>query len=227
MRTLLAAPLTAGWIEIRGEEAHHGRTVLRLAQGDQVRLADGAGQAASGVVAQVARDRLMVHCADPQPVADPPAIHLTIAAAAPKGDRLADLVRMLSELGVGRYIPLLTERGERDQVNAERLDRIAREALKQSRRGRLLAIDPPRQLAELGGALVVCDPAGAPARPGPMSEITVVIGPEGGLTAAELAGLSARGAMAVRLGGNILRIETAAAAAAAVWGTAWEARHHV
>ena len=59
-----------------------------------------------------------------------------------------------------------------------------------------------------------------------MSESTVTIGPEGGLTAAELAALAARGAMAVRLGGNILRIETAAAAAAAVWGTAWEARHH-
>ena len=226
MRTLLADSLTAGWVEIRGDEAHHGRTVLRLAQGDHIRLADGAGQVAAGVVAQVARDRLVIHCVAPTPVEDPPAIHLTIAAAAPKGDRLADLVRMLSELGVGRYVPLLTERGEREQVNAQRLDRIAREALKQSRRGRLLAIDPPRSLAELGGILVVCDPAGKPARPGPMSEITVIIGPEGGLTAAELAALAARGAMAVRLGGNILRIETAAAAAAAVWGTAWEARHH-
>ncbi len=230
MRTLLLPPpLTAGVHDLDEDEAHHARTVLRVAVGDAVRLADAAGMAAAGTVAAVERGRVAVRCGDPTPVPDTPAAALAIAAAPPKGDRLADLVRALSELGVGTYIPLICVRGTRDRWNGERLRRVALESLKQCRRGKLLDITAPMTVDEVisaakaeGRALAVCDPAGEPARPGPPTATTVVIGPEGGLTADEAIRLRKASAVAVRLGGAILRIETAATAAAAVWAAAWE-----
>jgi 16S rRNA (uracil1498-N3)-methyltransferase len=102
---------------------------------------------------------------------------------------------------------------------------VAAEALKQCRRSHLpeigtaLGIDA---VAAPGRRLIVADRAGGPAAPGRPQPTTIVIGPEGGLTDDELAALDRAGAHRVRLAGPILRIETAALAAAAVWASAWE-----
>jgi 16S rRNA (uracil1498-N3)-methyltransferase len=225
MRTLLApAPLVPGPVVLADDEARHALTVLRLEVGERVRLADGAGRAGIGTISAADRRTLTVELDAVEPVPEDPAALLTLAVAAPKGDRLGDLVRMLTELGVGRIAPLVCARGERVPGNPERLGRIAAEALKQCRRGRLPVIAPPAtvaQLAAAGGPLVVLDPAGGPAIPGEPAPVTLVIGPEGGLTTDELATLAAAGAARVRVAGPILRIETAAVAAAAVWAAAW------
>lgn len=225
MRTLIAPPpLRPGELRLDDDEAHHALAVLRVRAGERLRLADGAGGSAEAVVVEAGRSRLRLEVAAVSTAEDGPAALITVAVAAPKGDRLADLVRALTELGVGAILPLVCERGERVPANPERLQRVAREALKQCRRAHLPAILPPVDLAALparGGALVLLDPAGGPAQPGPAQPTTLVIGPEGGLTAAETALLVAAGARQVRLARPILRIETAALAAAAVWGAAW------
>ena len=226
MRTLLVPPpLVAGFLRIEGDEAHHGRTVLRLVAGDQVRLADGDGRSALATLRSVERHHLEAEAEAPTPVADPPAAFLTVAVAPPKGDRFTDVVRGLTELGVGAIRPLICQRGERLPSSFDRVARVAAEAVKQCRRGRLPVFQPALDvaaLAALGESLVTLDPAGLPAQPGKPRPVTLVIGPEGGLTAAETDLLTAAGAARARIATPILRIETAALAATAVWASAWE-----
>jgi 16S rRNA (uracil1498-N3)-methyltransferase len=226
MRTLLvSAPLTGGEVVVDGDEAHHGRAVLRLRVGERVRLADGAGRAGVGEVAAIGRHELRVAVAEVETLADDPAALLTVAVAAPKGERFDALVRGLTELGVGRILPLACARGERQPANLDRQRRIAAEALKQCRRGRLPQLGPLVDIATLAASpepLIMLDRAGTAPCIGEPRPTTLVIGPEGGLDPAEVAILAAAGAVRARLAGSVLRIETAALAAAAVWVAAWE-----
>jgi 16S rRNA (uracil1498-N3)-methyltransferase len=226
MRTLLVgSPVTVGLMMITDDEAHHGRSVLRLRAGDAVRVADGAGRAGVGTVGTIERHAIMVQVASVEVLPESSAEGLTVVVAPPKGDRLADVVRGLTEIGVGCIRFLVCERGERTPGNAERLERVAAEALKQCQRGRLPQIGPHVDipgLAALGGRLILLDRSGAAPEASKPQSTTLVIGPEGGLTSKEVAALRAAGAVSVRLAGPILRIETAALAAAAVWASAWE-----
>ena len=228
MRTLLVpAPLLVGDVVVAGEEAHHGRTVLRLRPGDEVRLADGDGRAGVAAVVEVARATLRLTLAAVEVIPRGMGDLLTIACAVPKGDRFADLVRALTELGVGRILPLSCIRGEHTPANLERIRRVAAEAVKQCRRGYLPQIGPLVDIATLAvstESLSMLDRAGTAPRIGAPAPTTLVIGPEGGLAPDEVERLVAAGAMRVRLAEPILRIETAAIAAAAVWTAAWE--HH-
>ena len=225
MRTLLApAPLASGELILDDDEAHHGLRVLRLKVGETLRLADGAGGSAEAEVLEASK-RLRLHVG---PVTCEPVgrcAALAVAVAPPKGDRWSDLVRSLTELGVGAILPLRCARGEREPASLDRARRIAGEALKQSRRGWLPRLGPAVDIPGLAAGktrLIIGDPAGGPPRPGRPCPTTLVIGPEGGLTADELTALDAAGAERVRLAGPVLRIETAACAASAVWASAWE-----
>lgn len=228
MRTLLVpSPLITGSLIVTGDEAHHGLRVLRLRPGDEVRLADGAGLSAVGRVLAVERDRLTVEVSALERLDSGPAFLLTVACAIPKGDRFGDLVRQLTELGIGVIRPLLCERGERLPGSLDRVRRIAAEALKQCRRGHLPVIGPAIDipgLAASGSRLILLDRQGTFPDPGRPAPVTLVVGPEGGLSALETASLMAAQATMVRLAGSILRIETAALAAAAVWVAAWEGK---
>ena len=230
VRTLLvSSPLRAGTLVIIGDEAHHARSVLRLQTGDAVRLADGAGAAADAVIHEVTKHGIHVLVQAPVLQEDGPATLLTVAVAPPKGDRWADLVRQLTELGVGAIVPLATARGERLPGNPERTVRIAAEALKQCRRAHLPRLGPATDVPALvhsGAALMVLHRSGSPAAPGPPRPLTLVIGPEGGFTTDELASFQAAGAATVCLARPVLRIETAALAAAAVWSAAWMRETH-
>jgi 16S rRNA (uracil1498-N3)-methyltransferase len=226
MRTLLVAdPLAVGEVEIAGEEAHHGLHVLRLRLGDQLRLADGRGRIGNGTVVVVGRQQLRVAVATVETLEDGPAALLTVVCAAPKGDRFDDLVRGLTELGVGRILPLRCSRSERIPAALDRQRRVAGEALKQCRRARLPVLGPVVDIPTLAAwpePLIILDRDGAPPRAGAPTATTLVVGPEGGLTAEEVATLVAAGAQSMRVAGHVLRIETAALAATAVWTAAWE-----
>jgi 16S rRNA (uracil1498-N3)-methyltransferase len=225
VRTLLVpSPLREGDLLVTGDEAHHARSVLRLESGDEVRLADGAGASAEAVIIAVTKHGVQVRAQSLLLQDDGPAALLTVAVAPPKGDRWGDLVRQLTELGVGAILPLATARGERMPSNPERTARIAAEALKQCRRAHLPRLGPATDIPALvhsGATLTVLDRSGSPAAPGTVRPLTLVIGPEGGFTTDELARLQAAGATTVRLASPVLRIETAALAAAAVWSAAW------
>ena len=199
-------------IELSKDDTHHLLRVLRLRDGEVVTVSDGRGSWRASVVAGnalAARGDIVVEAA---------ASPLTIAAAIPKGDRAEWMVQKLTELGVSEIVLLHCERsvvrwkGDRGAQQLARLTRVAREAAMQSRRVWLPQLRGPVEFSEAAGlpCAVVADPDGQA-----LDRASVVlIGPEGGLTEAER-GLCSR---SIGLGRNILRVETAAVAAAAIVG---------
>ncbi|HEX2784795.1 MAG TPA: RsmE family RNA methyltransferase [Ilumatobacteraceae bacterium] len=197
----LAAP------QLTTEDDHHLRRVLRIRESDVITISDGIG---SWVTATLEGDGL--HIAS-HPVAEPAQRPATIFSALPKGDRVEWIVQKLTEIGAtsigfiecSRSIVHWDEERSRRQV--ARLRRVAREAAMQSRRvwlPEILDVVPFSVAATQRPGCALADPAG-------IDEIgsdidTVLIGPEGGFTAAEL-DLVARH---VALSTNVLRVETAA-----------------
>lgn len=227
VRTLLVdSPLRPGPATITGDEAHHGRKVLRLRPGDRLRCCDGDGRAAEAEVRLVRRDRLEVDCGAVVTEPPLPGECLTVVVAPPRGGVFASLVRSLTELGVGAIHPLRCARAVR-MPRRERLERAAREALKQCRRcrapriGEVLDITACRYLP---GRLILCDGRGGAPMPGPVEDTVIVVGPEGGLDGPEREELLGAGAASMRLARPVLRVETAAVAAVATWTAAWERR---
>jgi 16S rRNA (uracil1498-N3)-methyltransferase len=189
--------------------AHHVFRVLRVAAGSIITVTDGAGR--WRVCRALAGDT--VEPAGVVEVVAGRARPLTIAVAVPKADRPEWLVQKLTELGVDRIVFLHTERSvvrwdtPRAAKHLAKLRRVAAEALEQSRRVWLPEVTGPVPAATFLPEAVVAEPGG---RALTADDRTIAIGPEGGWTAAELA--SARGA--VDLSDAVLRVETAAVAAA-------------
>ena len=161
-----------------------------------------------------------------------------------KGDTSETVVRMATELGVSAIVPFMSSRSvvrldeKRASARGERFRAIAAAAVKQSHRGGMVRVDAPVPFASVPAMVAEADlvfvaweessentlstgvvSAGsilrnvsATRRP----RVAVVIGPEGGLSAGEVAALAAAGGLTVTLGPTILRVDTAAAAALAV-----------
>jgi 16S rRNA (uracil1498-N3)-methyltransferase len=203
-------------------EAHHLR-VRRAEDGEAVELRDGDGLIGLGRLVRAGKSwEVDVTAAE---LASRPA-ELTLAVGAGDRDRFGWLVEKATELGVTSVIPLETERtaGVASRVRTQHLERLRRhalEAVKQSGAAFATRVEEPVSLDEiaarpLAGQGWVADANGAvvPATVG-NTPLTVVIGPEGGLTADELDRLRGTGYTAVSLGPHTLRFETAAIAAAA------------
>jgi 16S rRNA (uracil1498-N3)-methyltransferase len=209
---LIDADLLVGvaTIAIDDEAEHHLNKVLRLRDGESVSVTDGRGRWCLGVAVRDGKALRLE--ATSQVVTEPdPARSITIAAAIPKGDRLDWMVQKVTELGVGRLVLLHADRSvvrwKRDRVehHLARLQRIADEALRQSRRVRRLTIDAPAPAAEVLVGYVLAEPGG---RCLSADDTAVAVGPEGGWSEAELAA----GRERIDLGARILRTETAAVA---------------
>lgn len=224
-RFFLAEPPSAGRGRLVGDEARHLIRVMRCRVGDEVVVFDGRGTSWRARVASIGRDEAVLElgAAAEEPVAQ--AAPVTLAVALPKGERQKWLVEKLTELGVARLVPLVTTRGVAEATPAavERLGRDVIEACKQCGRDTLMAIAEPRTVAEVvgdhreEGRIVVADRAGEPWSAAVTHDrpVVVLVGPEGGFTAEELAAVDAAGGRRVSLGPNVLRIETAAIALAA------------
>lgn len=198
-------------------DAHHLFRVLRLRDGEIVTVSDGLGNWRATTVVrgglEPSGDALVA----------PAAGDCAIAAAIPKGDRLEWMVQKLTEVGATRIVLLDTARGvvrwdgARAARQTDRLRRVLRDAASQSRRCWLPTLEGPCAVADVlaeSGALLA-DPDGAPLADASCAG-PVVIGPEGGFDAAELAVADRCGAGRVSLGTGVLRVETAAVVAAAL-----------
>lgn len=201
-----------GVIALESSMEHHLNRVLRLGEGEYVSVSDGAGRwRLAGVI--YAGGSLALEPAGP--VVAKRRLHppLTIATAIPKGDRVDWLVQKAVEIGVDTVQLLHTERSvvrwkaERAAKQVERLNRIAHEAARQSRRVWLPEVQPPVPVLDVLASSVVAEPGGRNVAAG---DTSIAIGPEGGWSPRELANASAR----VQLGPNVLRTETAALVAA-------------
>lgn len=213
--------LSPGEVRLTGQEAHHLAQVLRVSPGAKVKAFDGQGQEAQGEVVQVNDMAVTLHLAAStvSEVEAPVAINLAVALL--KGNKLSDIVRMGTELGVACFQPFVSARCEVKILSANkllRLRRVAQEASKQSGRSVVPEVAEACKVSELERADL-----GLLAHPeaqnrllellsegvGEGSSLTLVTGPEGGLSAEEVADLSAKGFKPVRLGARILRAETA------------------
>jgi len=223
---------TASEVEIRGSEAHHLLHVLRLGPGDEVVVFDGEGRQYRAVLSRCGSSSATARKLEAlSPQGESP-LAISMAVAAPKGDVMSLIVRKLTELGVHRFTPLVSDRTAASSKSTldrrlSRWRRIADEAAKQCRRATVPEIGTPLTFGELLGLetpsvrILTCPGGqGLPSMPRPRSCL-VVIGPEGGWSDDEVSAAVGRGFLTFGLGPRILRTETAAIAAAAILQWSW------
>jgi len=233
VRLYLEADLAAGAVlELAGEHAHYLVHVMRLGRGAGFALFNGRDGEWRGEIVAAERGRCQVKLSgqlrDQAAGAD-----LWLAFAPLKRTRLDTLVEKATELGVAALQPVVTIRSAVRRVNAARLARTAIAAAEQCDRLTVPEVRLIRPLGELladwpaGRRLLYCDESGEaapvadvlagvpPARRAPWA---VLIGPEGGFAPEERQTLRAHPLIvSVSLGPRLLRAETAALAALALW----------
>ena len=133
--------------------------------------------------------------------------------------RTDDLLNMATQMGVGRFLPVVTERTNANHINWERMQKIVIEASEQSNRNSVPTILPPCRFSDLDlSGLVFADERaayGAATANISGGVKSILIGPEGGFSESEFAALDSAGACGVSLGKTILRAEVAAVVAIA------------
>lgn len=227
-RFFVPGPLQAGPLRLTGPEGHHLVHVLRIKTGEEVVVFDGDGLEAQAEVTDVAPDHVVLHVSAAHPGNTEAAVALVLAVAVPKGDRFGWLIEKATELGVHRFVPLITERSVvvPGEGKLERARRTIVEASKQCGRARLMELSPPTDWRELverelpGRPAWVAHPGGKPVDLASVPEsgpFVAAVGPEGGFTDGELELAMRSGAMLISLGPRVLRIETAALALAALF----------
>jgi len=199
--------------------AHQVHRVLRLRDGDEIVLLDGAGEEAR---CRLESDGCAVESRGP--AGGEPRHRLTVWQALLRGDHLEPVIAHGTEIGVARFGLFVSERCVARDVSPRRLERlraIAREAAEQSERGMVPSVDPPISLedalaATTPGAILLYERSAGRR----LSELPpppeLIIGPEGGFTTDEVAAAERAGLSLAGLGPRILRSETVALAAAAI-----------
>jgi 16S rRNA (uracil1498-N3)-methyltransferase len=212
-------------IELSPQESQHAAKARRLKVGSAVRVLNGRGLLAEAKVHLVERSKVTLALDEIRSFASPER-RVRIATAIPKGDRQKAMLDMLTQLGVSQVVPLNCEYSvTRFSANMqEKWLRVAIEACKQSQNPWLPEILPAQDVAALQSSaakpVFYADGQGhalADLLVDADTEVTIAIGPEGGFSPAEIAHFKALGISAIRLGGHILRTETAAIAAASQW----------
>lgn len=212
---------------VEGDEAHHALRVKRLETGDRVELLDGRGTRAMARIGATSKQGKSGWKFEAEVIESRQEqlseVRLEVFAAAAKGDRLDEMLDSLSQLGVDHFRPLLSDHAIVDprEAKLERLRRGAVESMKQCGRAWPIEIGEPidlqRALSEVSGAFAcVADASGTPAPdvPGDVKRVVVFVGPEGGWSPREYEGFRARRMPVVRCSPHVLRVETAAVAAA-------------
>ncbi|HEX4647400.1 MAG TPA: 16S rRNA (uracil(1498)-N(3))-methyltransferase [Steroidobacteraceae bacterium] len=239
-RVYLDAPLSAGArVTLAGSAARHVTRVLRLRPGQALVLFNGGGGEYAATIEAVQGEKVVVAVGDARAIERESPLSLTLAQGVSRGERMDLVVQKATELGASRIVPVLTERSvvrlsaPEGRRKVEHWRAIVIAACEQSGRNRLPRLAPPLALADFlrspesaryaagdvgaGGTIrLLLSPAAAPRLdevPGRGDALTVLIGPEGGLSEAEEQAALDAGFTAVHLGPRVLRTETAAIAA--------------
>ena len=217
-------------LSIDGDEAHHIAKVARHHVGEEISISDGRGSRATVLIEAIARSAVEV-AVEEISRSEGPKIRLRVIQALTKSDRANECVELLVGAGVDEIIPWQAERsiGKWDAKNSpEKWRSWIRSAVKQSRRDRIPLlgdlVQQPSFSSSEGEILVVFDENATSSFDAAFARsiesgiaslrtITVVIGPEGGLTEREVEALSEQGALITRLGSPILRSAHAGAVA--------------
>ncbi len=221
------------------EAAHHAARVLRLVVGDPATVFDGSGGEYSVVITRIARAEVVVRTIAYAETERESPLDLVLVQGVSSGDRMDYTLRKAVELGIGRIVPVFTERsivrlvGERAERRAAHWQALSIAACEQCGRNRVPGVAAPITFAHWLADLPVAAPAElrltlSPAAvqrladwPRPAGTITLLAGPEGGLTRDEAELAWSRSFRGARLGPRVLRTETAALAALAAIQTLW------
>lgn len=242
-RFFVDSPFETGHVVALPDDVARHVQVLRLQAGDALTLFNGRGGQHAARLVELGRRSALVEVGAFEPVEAEPPYRITLAQGIAGGDKMDWLIEKAIELGATRIAPLVTARGV-VRLSAERASRrhghwqgIARAACEQCGRNRLPEIETARDMSKWLEALPARDDSGAlrymlsprgattfDALPttAPSAEVTLLIGPEGGLAPDEEEAAAAHGFAPLSLGPRVLRTETAGmavlAALAARWG---------
>lgn len=222
-------------VSLPADAAHHARVVLRLRPGAPVRLFDGAGREYEATLEALSpREARARVSGEVTPRPESP-LHVTLALAALKGDRMEWALQKAVELGVTALRPIVTARTDSAARPAlqgarhERWARVAISAAEQCGRAVVPPVAPAVTLGALlaerfdGQRLLFCERPGQPSLatlPRP-THVLALIGPEGGWDDVEIDAARAAGIAAVGLGPRILRAETASVSALTALQVLW------
>lgn len=228
MHRFFVPPFADDQIVFLPEQARQITAVLRLKPGERVIVLDNSGWEFEAELARLNRKGATAVVLEKRPSINEPALQLTLYQSILKRDNFEWALQKGTELGVARFVPLISERTvARLPKKFGRWQRILTEAAEQSRRGRIPDLAEPVKFEKAVTHLPPGETAVIPwaeARATTLadvltSEVTAValfIGPEGGFTPQEIALAQQHGVTAVTLGKRTLRSETAALAATAV-----------
>ncbi|HYD39715.1 MAG TPA: 16S rRNA (uracil(1498)-N(3))-methyltransferase [Anaeromyxobacter sp.] len=216
--------IAPGRAALTPEAIHYLRDVLRLAPGAALELFDGAGSLYAARIEDGFAGLALGERREARP-----ALALWVLPALAKGEKMDLVVQKATELGATHLAPFAAERSivrlepEKAAARVERWRKIAAEAARQCGRADVPEVRAPARLQDAlaavpsGAARFVFHPGGAPL-PADLhpAAVAAVVGPEGGLTEAEVAACEAAGARRASLGPRVLRAETAAVVATAL-----------
>lgn len=237
-RIYLPVPLAGGaTITLDKQAAQHVLRVLRLGVGDPLLLFNGkpVGQQWGEYQATLLAENAAVLVGDFIARDTESPLHVTLAQAVSRGERMDYAVQKAAELGATRIVPLITEfcvvklQDERKGKRVAHWQGIATSACEQSGRVRVPVVETPQNFSDWLTAVnadvrLVLDPLAQTTLrqlPPPQGDIVLLAGPEGGLSDLEVTQAKQSGFTGVRLGPRILRTETVPAAALAALQTLW------
>jgi len=229
-------------LALTGDEAHHCRDVMRCREGQRIIVFDGMGTEVEGEITSISRNCIELKPVLTNKTGRPPAF-LTLGQAIPKGKNMDLIIQKATELGAGRIVPLISARtvvqlDEKEAIKKrEKWQRVAIEACKQCGQNWLPEIAVPVSVDQFVKTASTADPFRLVAAIDPESRslkriladwresheslpdsATLMIGPEGDFTPAEISTARGAGFHPMTLGPIILRSETAAIYAISVVG---------
>ncbi len=230
MKRFFVDSLTEPYFTLTGAENRHLSEVLRAKVNDRVILCSGDGYDCEYEITGFSKNATTLRFVSRKLNDTEPALELTVYFAVLRGDRSELVVQKLTELGVRRIVPFISEFCVARPDKTERLERAAREACKQCGRAVIPEVSGIQSFADMTALLgrhekivfayedISRTPVSLPEYlDGGEKNIGLVIGPEGGFSETEYRILSQdMGIVPVSLGKRILRAETAAIAASSV-----------
>ena len=214
-------------LRISGQDGVHIRRSLRMDVGEFLVICDGQGHDYRALIDGFDGDDVLLSVAERTVSVTEPSVKVTLYMGLPKGEKMEWIIQKAVELGVSRIVPVVTSRsiakpGEKAAKKTERWQKIANEAAGQCGRGILPEVTMPMSFREAlpqmtAAPLLICYEAGGQPfgklladRP---TALGLFVGPEGGISPAEVEAMQQGGGKTATLGARILRCETAPLAA--------------
>lgn len=232
MQHFFSGNITEGTIHLDENESAHAIRVLRLKEGDSIRVLDGKGNIYNARILRAHPRHTEAVIEETRQYKSRAPWHLHLAVAPTKNiERFEFLLEKVTETGVDEITPLLCERSERRKLRHDRLERVLAAAVKQSLQPFLPRLHPLTPFGDFinrpfsgDKMLAHCCEQKDPARMHLYDRITspqviVLVGPEGDFTSEEIAKALEAGYTTVSLGSTRLRTETAGIAAALITAT--------